>query len=203
MSDFDTIYDRRKTNSLKWDVLKKDLPMWVADMDFRTAPEIIDAIKEKADFGILGYGIIPDEWHQSIINWWKKRHDFQMESEWITFCTGVVPAISSIVRKLTTVGENILIQTPVYNIFFNSIINNGRNVIESPLQYKDGIYEVNFEELEKQLSNPQTTLMIICNPHNPVGKIWEKEILEKIGELCYKHHVLVISDEIHCDITRT
>ena len=117
------------------------------------------------------------------------------------FCTGVVPAISSMVRKLTCVGENVLIQTPVYNIFFNSILNNGRNVVESPLVYENGDYRIDFDDLEKKLADPQTSLMILCNPHNPVGKIWTKEELAKIGELCEAHHVVVISDEIHCDLT--
>ena len=117
------------------------------------------------------------------------------------FCTGVVPAISSMVRKLTTVGENVLVQTPVYNIFFNSIVNNGRNIVESPLQYDGDTYHMDFEDLEQKLSDPQTTLMILCNPHNPVGRIWNREELGRVGDLCRKHHVIVISDEIHCDLT--
>ncbi len=117
------------------------------------------------------------------------------------FVTGVVPAISSAVRKLTTPGENVLIQTPVYNIFFNSIVNNGRNVLESPLKYRDGAYEIDFGDLEEKLADPQTTMMILCNPQNPVGKIWDRETLARIGALCRKHHVIVLSDEIHCDLT--
>ena len=112
-----------------------------------------------------------------------------------------MPAISSAVRKLTTPGENVLIQTPVYNIFFNSIVNNGRNVLESPLVYDGQAYQIDFAQLEKDLANPQTTLMILCNPHNPVGKIWDKETLEKIGNLCEKYHVTVLAEEIHCDLT--
>ena len=116
------------------------------------------------------------------------------------FCTGVVPAISSIVRKLTTVGENILIQAPVYNIFYNSILNNGRHVLSSDLIYDGHEYTIDFEDLEKKLALPQTTMMILCNPHNPIGKIWSQETLKRIGDLCARHHVLVVSDEIHCDI---
>ena len=201
--DFGALTDRHNTNSLKWDVDEKILPMWVADMDFKTAPEIIEAIQEKVEKGILGYTIVPDAWYQSISSWWERRHNFYIEKEWLIFCTGVVPAISSAVRKMTSVGENVLVQTPVYNIFFNSIVNNGRNIVENKLLYDGKQYSIDFEDLENKLSNPQTTMMILCNPHNPIGKVWDKETLEKIGELCFKHHVLVLSDEIHCDLTDT
>ena len=200
-NDFDKRVDRRGTASLKWDVAEGELPMWVADMDFETAPEIRAALAERIEHGAFGYSIIPDSWYEAYINWWEKRHQFKMQKDWLIFTTGVVPAISSIVRKLTTVGENVLIQTPVYNIFFNSIINNGRNVLESPLVYDGVTYQIDFEQLKKDLSNPQTTMMILCNPHNPVGKIWDKETLERIGELCNRYHVVVVSDEIHCDLT--
>ena len=199
--DFDRVIDRRNSGSLKWDVSENELPMWVADMDFAAAPEIIDALQKRVAHGIFGYSIIPDEWAQSYIDWWRDRHSFEIDKDWLIFCTGVVPAISSCVRKLTTPAENVLIQTPVYNIFFNSILNNGRNVLESDLVYKNGVYEIDFEDLESKLIDPQTTLMILCNPHNPIGKIWNKDTLAKIGELCNKHGVTVISDEIHCDIT--
>ncbi len=199
--DFDQIVDRRGTGSLKWDVAEGELPMWVADMDFQTAPEIRQALAERLQHGVFGYGIIPDEWYEAYIGWWKERHGFTMEKEWLIFCTGVVPAISSMVRKLTTPAEKVLIQTPVYNIFFNSIYNNGCNVLQSPLAYNGKEYAIDFEDLEAKLADPQTTLMILCNPHNPVGKIWDRETLARIGTLCQKHHVIVISDEIHCDLT--
>lgn len=199
--NFDEMIDRRKTDSLKWDIPEGQLPMWVADMDFKTAPEIMDVIKEKADEGAFGYTIVPDRWYDAYKKWWKERHDFTIESEWLMFCTGVIPALSSIVRKMTTVGEKILVQTPVYNIFFNSIVNNGRYIVENPLINDENGYHINFEELERKLSDTQTTMMILCNPHNPVGKIWSKEELERIGELCCKYGVIVVSDEIHCDIT--
>ena len=201
MYDFDTTVNRRGTASLKWDVEEHELPMWVADMDFQTAPEIREALEKRVAHGVFGYTVIPDTWNQAYVNWWKKRHHFLVQPEWLVFCTGVVPAISSAVRKLTTPGENVLIQTPVYNIFFNSIVNNGRNVLESPLVYDGQAYQIDFVQLEKDLANPQTTLMILCNPHNPVGKIWDRETLEKIGNLCEKYHVTVLSDEIHCDLT--
>lgn len=201
MYDFDTTVNRRGTASLKWDVEEHELPMWVADMDFQTAPEIREALEKRVAHGVFGYTVIPDTWNQAYVNWWEKRHHFLVQPEWLVFCTGVVPAISSAVRKLTTPGENVLIQTPVYNIFFNSIVNNGRNVLESPLVYDGQAYQIDFAQLEKDLANPQTTLMILCNPHNPVGKIWGKETLEKIGNLCEKYHVTVLADEIHCDLT--
>lgn len=199
--DFERIVNRRGTASLKWDVEEQELPMWVADMDFQTAPEIMAAIRERADHGIFGYTVVPDAWYKAIQDWWKKRHGFLIEKEWLLFSTGVVPAISSIVRKMTTAGENIVIQTPVYNVFFNSIRNNGRNVLESRLRWDNGQYRIDFGDLEEKFKNPQTTMMILCNPHNPIGKIWDRETLERVGELAYKHHVLVLSDEIHCDLT--
>ncbi len=199
--DFDKPVNRRDTHSMKWDVKEHELPMWVADMDFQTAPEIQAAIQERAAHGVFGYSVVPEEWYQAYMGWWERRHGFSMEKEWLVFCTGVVPAISSMVRKLTTPGENVLVQTPVYNIFFNSIVNNGRNIVESPLRYDESAYQMDFEDLERKLSNPQTTLMILCNSHNPVGKIWSREELGQVGELCRKYHVTVISDEIHCDLT--
>ena len=200
MYDFSKLTNRRETGSLKWDVKENELPMWVADMDFETAPEIVEALKNRAAHSIFGYNIVPEKYFTSIQNWWQNYHHFKIETDWMMFCTGVVPAISSIVRKMTTVGENVLIQSPVYNIFYNSILNNGRHVLSSDLVYDGQEYHIDFEDLERKLALPQTTLMILCNPHNPIGKIWDKETLKKIGDLCAKHHVLVLSDEIHCDI---
>jgi cystathionine beta-lyase len=198
---FDKKIERRNTGSLKWKVGEGELPMWVADMDFETAPEILSAIRQRAEHAVFGYTILSEEWYQSIMNWWERRHGLRMEREWLLFCSGVVPAVSSIVRRMTTVGEKVLIQTPVYNAFFSSILNNGRKIAENQLKYEDGVYSVDFEDLEEKLADPQTTLMILCNPHNPIGKIWDRETLEKIGDLCWKHHVRVVSDEIHCDLT--
>ena len=198
--DFSKLTNRFDSYSMKWDVAPQVLPMWVADMDFETAPEIVEALHNRVNHKIFGYNIVPDEFFESIQHWCKKRHHFLIEKEWMMFCTGVVPAISSIVRKLTTVGENILIQAPVYNIFYNSILNNGRHVLSSDLIYDGHEYTIDFEDLEKKLALPQTTMMILCNPHNPIGKIWSQETLKRIGDLCARHHVLVVSDEIHCDI---
>lgn len=200
--NFDERIDRRNSGSMKWDVEEGELPMWVADMDFQTAPEITGMICERAAQGVFGYTMVTDEWYRAYHDWWKNRHHFKISREWLIFCTGVIPAISSIVRKMTSVGENILVMTPVYHIFFNSIQNNGRNVLESPLAYDGGEYQIHFTDLEEKLSNPQTTMLILCNPHNPVGKIWDRETLQRIGDMCRRYHVLVLSDEIHCDITK-
>ena len=200
--DFDKQIERRGTDSIKWNVQDGELPMWVADMDFPTAPAITDAIIARAKHGIFGYSDVSDEWYDAYIGWWRERHGFEIKKEWLMFCTGVIPAISSTVRKLTTPNENVVIQTPVYNVFFNSVVNNGCRVLENPLVYKDGKYSIDFDDLEKKLSDPQTNLMILCNPHNPVSKIWDKETLARIGEIAKENGVTVISDEIHCDITR-
>ncbi len=199
--DFDEIISRKNTSSLKWNVKDGELPMWVADMDFKTAPEIIRALKLRLEHGIFGYSEIGDDWYDAYASWWSRRHGLTIDKDRLIFCTGVIPAISSTVRKLTTPNENVVIQTPVYNIFFNSILNNGCRVLENALIYENGEYRMDFEDLEKKLAHPQTTLMILCNPQNPTGKIWDKESLEKVGELCFKYGVTVIADEIHCDIT--
>lgn len=199
--DFDEIIDRRKSNSYKWDIEKDEIPMWVADMDFKTAPSVIDAVMKRAMAGEYGYNIVPDEWYDSYIKWWKKRHNFEIKKEWLIFCTGVLPAITSCVQRITNHGDNVLCQTPVYDMFFHSIENTGRHVLESPLIFNGTEYEVDYEDLENKLSNPLTTAMILCNPHNPTGKIWTKSELEKVGQLCARYNVTVISDEIHCDLT--
>ncbi len=201
--DFDKITDRRKSDSSKWNVAEGELPMWVADMDFQTAPEIIHAMQKRLDHGFFGYSDLTDEWYDAYISWWKKRHDFEIKKDWLIFSTGVIPSISSLVRKLTTPNENVLLLTPVYNIFYNSTLNNGCRVSECPLVYdrETSGYGIDFERLEAGLADPQTSLMILCNPHNPVGKIWDRDTLARIGELAEKYSVTVISDEIHCDLT--
>ena len=199
--DFDEIVDRRGTGASKWDVGENELPMWVADMDFKTCPAVIEALKNRVEHGVFGYTDVPDKWYEAYMTWWKDRHSFSMEKDWLIFCTGVVPAISSIVRKLTTPNEKVIIQTPVYNIFFNSIFNNGARPLESPLLYEDGMFKMDLLDLEEKMSDPQASLMILCNPQNPSGNIWSREELKKIGELAVKYGVTVISDEIHCDLT--
>lgn len=199
--NFDHPVSRRGSDSMKWAVGENELPMWVADMDFEAAPEIREALQRRLDHGIFGYDDLSDAWYEAYMGWWKDRHGLTVEKDWLIFSVGVVASISSLVRKLTTPNENVLIQTPVYNIFFNSIVNNGARVLESPLVFNGQGYEIDFADLEQKLADPQTTLMILCNPHNPVGRIWSREELARIGALCKKHHVTVISDEIHCDLT--
>ena len=199
--DFDEYVERRNTNSLKWDVTDRELPMWVADMDFKVCPAVIKALEKKVQQGVFGYCVVPEEWYSAFIDWWKNRHDFRMEKEWLSFCTGVVPAVTCAVKRMTNVGDCVLVQTPVYDIFFHSIENHGRHVLENRLHYEQGKYQIDFQDLEEKLSRPLTTMMILCNPHNPVGKIWSKEELERVGELCSRYHVTVLSDEIHCDVT--
>jgi cysteine-S-conjugate beta-lyase len=198
--DFGKTTNRFNTNSYKWDVGHEELPMWVADMDLETSPVIVEAMQKRLNHKIFGYTNVPDAYYHAVAQWWKKRHDFHVEKEWIMFCTGVVPAISSIVRKMTKVEDKVLVLSPVYNIFYNSIINNQREVLTSDLIYRDNGYSIDFNDLEEKLAEPDTTLMIFCNPHNPIGKVWDKHVLEKIGNLCIKHQVLILSDEIHCDL---
>ncbi len=199
--NFDVEINRRGTDSLKWDVAANELPMWVADMDFQAAPEIRAAIAKKLEHGVFGYSDLVDDWYKAYQNWWKTRHGFDIQKEWLVFSTGVIPSISSIVRKLTTPNEKVIIQTPVYNIFFNSIINNGCRPLESPLKYENGEYSMDLEDLEEKMSDPQASLMLLCNPQNPASKIWDRETLAKVGKLAKKYGVTVVSDEIHCDIT--
>ncbi len=199
--NFDNPPSRRGSLCYKWDCGPDELPMWIADMDFETAPEIRAALQKRLDHGIFGYDDMGEDWYQAYIGWWRDRHGLVMERENLIFSAGVVPSISSLVRKLTTPNENVLLQTPVYNIFFNSVVNNGCRVLESPLVREGEDWAIDFADLEAKLADPQTSLMILCNPHNPVGRIWTREELARIGALCQKHHVTVISDEIHCDLT--
>lgn len=200
--DFDAPTSRRNTNSLKWDIGENELPMWVADMDFKTAPAVIATVEKRAKEGIFGYTVLPDEWYTAISDWWESRHGMAIPREWLIFCTGVVPAISSIVKRITNVGDRVVLLTPVYDIFFHSVENAGRAVLESRLvRDGTGAYRIDFADLEKKLAEPLATMMILCNPHNPVGRIWTKEELAKIGALCRAHGVVLLSDEIHCDLT--
>lgn len=199
--NFDKINDRRSANSEKWNVKEHELPMWVADMDIQTAPAIIEAMHRDVDRGIFGYQYVPKAYYEAVASWYKTEHNFEPKTDWLVFSTGIMPSIGSILRHLTDVGDNILIQEPNYNSFFNAIENNGRHVLNSELDYKHGKYSIDWKDLEIKLSDPQTSAMIICNPHNPSGHIWDKRTLTKMGQLAKKHDVLVISDEIHGDIT--
>lgn len=198
---FDIPIDRRVTNSMKWDVGADELPMWVADMDFQTAPAVSEALEAIVQRGIYGYAQVTEAWRDAVSAWWRDRHGLDVRKEWLIFTTGVVAAVSVSVKRLTRVGDSVAVLTPVYDIFFNSIVNHGRHVLESELGYEEGAYRIDFDDLEKKLAHPLTTLLILCNPHNPVGKVWSREDLDRIGQLCARHHVTVVSDEIHCDLT--
>lgn len=200
--DFDEIVARRGSNSSKWDTNKSDdvLPLWVADMDFKTAPPIINALARRVEHGVFGYANVPDAYYQAVTSWFERRHHFTVEQDWVLFTTGVVPALSAIIMALTEPGDHVLVQSPVYNCFFSSIRNNQCEMVSNDLLYSDGIYSIDFDDLEKKAANPQTKLMLLCNPHNPAGRVWTKEELTRVGEICFRHHVLVVSDEIHCDL---
>ena len=197
--DFESITDRNNTNCLKWDFFNDDLPMWVADMDFKVAPQIQDAILKRANHPVYGYTIVPDELFNVYINWWDSRYDLKMSKEDMAYSIGVMPSISSMIRCLTEENDEILIQTPVYHVFFYVIEDNNRKVLENQLIYENGEYRIDFDDLDEKLS--KVKMMVLCNPHNPIGKIWSEKDLARIGELCKKHDVVLISDEIHCDLT--
>lgn len=200
--NFDKVISRKGTNSCKWDSIESDnlLPMWVADMDFQTAPAIIEALQRRVSHGIFGYTHVPDAYYQAVISWFKRRHGLTIEKDWIIYTSGVVPALSAIIKALTSPGDQVLIQTPVYNCFFSSIRNNGCEIVTSPLIRKDHTYYMDFDDLEKKVANEKLKLMILCNPHNPAGRVWTREELTRLGEICLRHQVTVIADEIHCEL---
>lgn len=203
--NFDNVIERRNTGSVKWD--KKEevfqerevLPMWVADMDFSSPQPIIEAIKQRADHGIFGYSTMHEGYYDAIIQWNQRRHRWAIEKDWITISPGVVPALNTIVKTFTEPGDKIIIQTPVYYPFTNAIVENGREVVLNTLQLKNGRYFMDFEDLRNQL-DPGVKMIILCNPHNPGGSVWTKEELQELGEICVAHNILVVADEIHCDL---
>ncbi|WP_319569371.1 MalY/PatB family protein [Cohaesibacter marisflavi] len=203
-SQFDVIIPRRGSGSYKWDSSDdpQSLPMWVADMDFRTAPAIIEALSDRVAHGVFGYTKVPDAYYEALGSWFANRHGFQIERDWVIYTSGVVPAISAILKALTRPGERVLIQTPVYNCFYSSIANMGCIPLENVLiAGEDGHYGIDFEDLEAKAAEPDVHVMLLCNPHNPVGRSWRAEELSRIGDICLRHGVTVVSDEIHCDLT--
>lgn len=201
--NFDEIIPRRHTNSVKWDEATQDdiIPLWVADMDFRVLPQITDALRQRVDHGVFGYTHVPDSYYESVIRWFKDLHGLQgVKPSDIIYTSGVVPAISAIVRGLTLPGDKVLVQTPVYNCFFSSIRNQGCIVEENHLIYQDNTYVVDWDDFEKKCADSRVRIFLLCNPHNPAGRVWKKEELLRMGEICRKHNVFVISDEIHCEL---
>lgn len=200
--NFDECIIRRKTASYKWDSANDDnvLPMWVADMDFRTAPPIIEALQRRVSHGIFGYTRVPDSYYDAVIGWMKRRHGWNVRREEIIYTSGVVPALSAIIKATTQPGDKVLVQTPVYNCFFSSIRNNGCRLAENRLLQDGDTYHIDFDDLEAKAADPDVKLMLLCSPHNPAGRVWTREELTRVGEICLRHNVLVVSDEIHCDL---
>jgi cysteine-S-conjugate beta-lyase len=199
--NFDEIIERRGTCSKKWDSYPSDvIPMWIADTDFKCPQPLIDAMVKRSEDGIYGYPIAGKGFDKAVKMWLAKRFDWYIEESWVEFTPAVVPALVYAIRAFTHPGDNVLIQTPVYHPFHHIIQNNGRTKVENELLLKDGRYYINFEDFEAKISDPRTKLMLLCNPHNPVGRVFSKEELLKMGDLCLRHNVIVISDEIHSDL---
>ena len=199
---FDKLTVRRGTNSYKWDEAEGDdvIPMWVADMDFETAPCIVEALRKRVDHGIFGYTLVPESYYEAVIGWFGRRHQWTISREWILYTSGVVPAISATIKALCRVGDKVIVQTPVYNCFFSSIRNNGCEVLENPLHRIGDTYEMDFADLELKAADPRAKVLLLCNPHNPAGRVWLKKDLANLNHICMQHDVVVVSDEIHGEI---
>lgn len=203
--DFDKVIDRRNTNSVKYDfALEKGkpaeiLPLWVADMDFQTPPEVIEALAKSAHHGIFGYTETKKDYFEALAKWFKEGFDWTIEPSWLVKTPGVVYAICLAIRAYTSKGDSVLIQQPVYHPFASSIITNERTLVNNPLQYKDGKYSIDFIDFEHKIVTNNVKLFLLCSPHNPVGRVWSKEELLRLGEICLRHNVLVVADEIHAD----
>nr|WP_300004263.1 MalY/PatB family protein [Tissierella sp.] len=204
--NFDNIIKRKGTDSRKWNNLTEDygsedlLPMWVADMDFQSPPEVIDALKERVEHGIFGYPIIGDSVYDAIINWAKNRYDWDIKKEWIIFTPGVVVGLNIAIENIGEKGDNVIVQTPVYPPFFRILENNKRELNANPIKFDGENFVMDFENLENTIDE-KTNVMMLCNPHNPVGRSWSKEDLTRLGDVCIKNDITIISDEIHCDLT--
>ena len=199
--DFNKTIDRRATNSYKWDSAPEGvLPMWVADMDFRTAPAIIDALQKRVAHGIFGYTRVPDAYYDAVTSWFSRRHGWDIDREWIIYTSGVVPAVSAVIKALTVPGDKVIVQTPVYNCFFSSIRNNGCEIVSNPLRRTADTYEMDFDALGRCAADPRAKVMLLCNPHNPAGRVWTPDELTRLGNICLRNGVTVVADEIHCEL---
>jgi len=203
--NFDEVIDRTGTSCVKWDFAEKYfkekdlLPMWVADMDFKTPDFIVEAVKKRAQHEIYGYTVKPESYFQSMIHWIKEKHKWTIEKDWIVFSPGIVPAVNLAVMAHTKPGDKIIVQPPVYFPFFSAVKDNGRQLIYNQLKLNNGRYNMDFEDLDNKIDH-RTKMIIISNPHNPGGSAWTKDELSKLGEICLKHKILIISDEIHSDL---
>lgn len=194
--------DRRKTHSVKWYIEDQDIiPLCIADMDFQVSEEIVNAISQKATHGIYGYSTFCERYYDAVEYWWKTQYDWELKREWISFSPGIIPGINLLIKALTNPGDGVIVQDPVYYPFFSTIETQGCNILNNSLVYTNGTYEMDFVDFEEKASLPNTKVFILCSPHNPVGRVWTKAELQKIGEICDKHGVIVISDEMHGDLT--
>lgn len=203
--DFSRPTERRGTDSYKWDSAPEAdiIPLWVADMDFETFPGITEALQRRVAHGIFGYTRVPEAYYEAVCNWFGKHHGWHINREDIIYTSGVVPAVSAVIKALTLPGDQVIVQGPVYNCFFSSIRNNGCEMVSNSLIYnKEELrYEIDFDDLERKLAHERARLMLICNPHNPGGRVWTRDELTRVAELCHKYGVRVVSDEIHCELT--
>jgi len=205
---FDNAPDRRGSGSYKWDSAEDPnvIPLWVADMDFRTAPCVIDALRRRVEHGVFGYTLVDDDYYRALAGWFSSRHSYDIDTRRVVYTSGVVPALSAIIKALSKPGEGVIVQTPVYNCFFSSIRNNGCRVVENPLLREnlsemEFTYRMDFDDLERKAADPANTMLLLCNPHNPAGRVWRRDELARLAEICRRNGVRVISDEIHCELT--
>jgi cystathionine beta-lyase len=214
--DFTSVVERRGTACVKWDAPNgagipagEVIPMWVADMDFRTAPCIIDALRKRVEHGVFGYTEVPESYYDAVISWFGRRRGWTIERDWILYTTAVVPALSVCIKAFTEPGDQVVFLTPAYNCFFSSIRNAGCTASASPIRYhypSDGAsmnvitVDIDWEDLERRCSDPSAKILLVCNPHNPVGRIWTREELARMGEIAHRHGLIVLSDEIHCEL---
>lgn len=203
--DFSRPTERRGTDSYKWDSAPEAdiIPLWVADMDFETFPGITEALQRRVAHGIFGYTRVPEAYYEAVCNWFGKHHGWHINREDIIYTSGVVPAVSAVIKALTLPGDQVIVQGPVYNCFLSSIRNNGCETVSNSLIYnKEELrYEIDFDDLERKLAHERARLMLLCNPHNPGGRVWTRDELTRVAELCHKYGVRVVSDEIHCELT--
>jgi cystathionine beta-lyase len=199
--DFTHTPGRRGTNCVKWDMMSEGvIPLWVADMDFPVAPAIQKAVADRAAHPVYGYTLVPDAYYDAIISWFHRKHHWDIQREWILYTTGILPALSCTLHALTLPGEKVVMMTPVYNCFYSSLQNQGCVLSASPLKRMGTTFVIDFDDLERRCSDPKATALLLCNPHNPAGRMWTAEELRHVGDICARHHVRVISDEVHCEI---
>lgn len=205
MSDFDRIIDRYNTNSLKYDFAVEEgyppdvLPLWVADMDFQAPAPVLNALHRAVDHGIFGYSNVKGDYYAAVSRWFLSRYGWETQESWLVKTPGIVFALAMAVRALTAPGDSIMIQPPVYYPFFSVVKKNGRTLVENKLIYEEGRYRIDYEDFERRITDQDVKMFILCSPHNPIGRVWSLEELQRMGEICRKHHVFVVSDEIHCD----